>query len=76
MRKNNGHLIIEAAVVGKKDRIKGDVRVDFVIMKEGAKNLEPIKIIIKEDVKQRVGSFAVREEFDIRIHLPKLVLAK
>jgi acetyl-CoA synthetase len=64
-------LVAEVAVVGKKDSIKGEVSVAFVILKKDQDNCEPLKIVLKDLVKTTIGSFAVPSEIFFTTSLPK-----
>ncbi len=62
--------IMECAVVGIKDEIKGEVPVAFVVLK-GEKEKEDLKQEIKESLREEIGPIAMLKEVYIISDLPK-----
>ena len=63
--------ITECAVVGKKDEIKGEVPVAFIVSKETKKSVEKIKKEVMEQIKKEIGSIALPKEVYLVEDLPK-----
>ncbi len=66
-------LVAEAAVVGIPDELKGMSVYAFVILKTEAKNIPETELtgILKQQVRNDIGSFAAPEKFQITNGLPK-----
>jgi acetyl-CoA synthetase len=61
----------EAAVVGMEDKIKGEVIVLFVILKEGNKPDDVLRKKIIESIRSQIGPFATPKEIYFVEKLPK-----
>ena len=63
--------VAEAAVVSKPDRVKGEVIVMFVKLKEGFSPSASLKKELANHMRRTVGSIAVPEDIDFVTSLPK-----
>lgn len=63
--------IIECAVIGKKDEIKGEMPVVFAVSKKDKKRVEKLKKEIIEKIKKEIGPIALPKEIYIVEDLPK-----
>ena len=63
--------VVEAAVIGKPDEVKGERIKAFVILKEGAKPSEELKKEIQKTVREILGAIAIPEEIEFVEKLPK-----
>lgn len=63
--------IIECAVIGKKDEIKGEVPVIFAVSRKDKKRVEKLKKEIIEKIKKEIGPIALPKEIYIVEDLPK-----
>jgi len=65
--------ITECAVVGKKDEIKGEVPVAFVVVKKGKKTIlaEEIRKKVEAQIKKTIGPIALLKEIYLVPDLPK-----
>ena len=63
--------VVEAAVIGKPDEVKGERIKAFVILKEGTKPSEELKKEIQKTVREILGAIAIPEEIEFVEKLPK-----
>ncbi|RUM61721.1 MAG: acetate--CoA ligase [Persephonella sp.] len=63
--------VVEAAVIGKPDEVKGEKIKAFVILKEGVKPSEELKKEIQKTVREILGPIAIPEEIEFVEKLPK-----
>lgn len=63
--------VVEAAVVGKPDAIKGEVIVAFVVLKRGQEADETLVDKLKKHIRSELGPIAIPEEIHIVNMLPK-----
>ncbi len=63
--------VVEAAVIGKPDEVKGERIKAFVILKEGIKPSEELKKEIQKTVREILGPIAIPEEIEFVDKLPK-----
>lgn len=63
--------VAEAAVTGKKDEIKGESIIAFVVLREGFESSEILKKEMNEHIKNSVGPIAVAENIYMVNKLPK-----
>jgi acetyl-CoA synthetase len=65
------HSVAESAVIGKKDEIKGEVPVAFVLLKKDTLQTPELKKELIEHVKERLGVIAAPSEVFFVNKLPK-----
>ena len=63
--------VVEAAVIGKPDDVKGERIKAFVILKEGVKPSDELKKEIQKTVREILGAIAIPEEIEFVEKLPK-----
>ncbi len=63
--------IVEAAVFGKPDPVKGDAIVSFVILKEGIEHSPEMVTSIKQRIRKELGPITVPDEIHFVSKLPK-----
>ncbi len=63
--------VVEAAVIGKPDKVKGERIKAFVILKEGVKPSDELKKEIQKTVREILGAIAIPEEIEFVEKLPK-----
>ncbi len=63
--------ITECAVIGKKDEIKGEVPVAFIVSKKTKKPVEQIKKEVIEEIRKEIGPIALPKEVYLVEDLPK-----
>ncbi len=63
--------VVEAAVIGKPDEVKGERIKAFVILKEGVKPSDELKKEIQKTVREILGAIAIPEEIEFVEKLPK-----
>jgi len=63
--------VVEAAVIGKPDEVKGERIKAFVILKEGVEPSEDLKKGIQKVVREILGPIAIPEEIEFVDKLPK-----
>jgi malonyl-CoA/methylmalonyl-CoA synthetase len=64
--------IVEAAVVGEADRVRGEVPVAYIVMREGACDAAELEARCK----QKLASFKVPRRFEVVEKLPRNALGK
>ncbi len=64
-------LVVEAAVVGVPDPIKGEVIVSFIILGGNAKPTDELKLELKKHVRKEIGPIAVIKDIKFLDKLPK-----
>ncbi len=63
--------VVETGVIGVPDKIKGEVIKAFVILKEGVKASEELKVELKRQVRKTLGPIAVIKDIEFVDKLPK-----
>ena len=63
--------VVESAVIGKPDEVKGERIKAFVILKEGVNPSEELKKEIQKTVREILGAIAIPEEIEFVDKLPK-----
>lgn len=63
--------VIEAAVIGKPDELRGEIIKAFVVLKPGTTPGDELKEMLKQHVKQHLAGHAYPREIDFIDHLPK-----
>ncbi len=63
--------VVEAAVIGKKDEMKGEVPVVFVIIKKGGADKEAIQKEVVAKIRKEIGPIALPSEVYVVEDLPK-----
>ncbi len=63
--------VVEAGVIGVPDKIKGEVIKAFIILKEGVKATEELKVELKKQVRKTLGPIAVIKDIEFVNKLPK-----
>lgn len=67
-----GHKsVAESAVVGRPHDIKGSAIVAFVTLKQGEKNTDALKAVLRNHVGNEIGAFAKPDEIRFASALPK-----
>lgn len=73
---NKHASVLESAVVGKADPLKGFIVKAFVVLKEGADPSKRLQAEIQEMVKRRLAAYAYPREVEFVPELPKTVTGK
>jgi acyl-coenzyme A synthetase/AMP-(fatty) acid ligase len=68
--------VVEAAVVGKPDPIRGEIVVAFVVLAKGYSAGEALKIELQEHVKRTTAPYKYPREIEFVDDLPKTVSGK
>lgn len=63
--------VIEAAVIGKPDEIRGEIIKAFVVLKDGVPQTDELKEQLKQHVKSHLAGHAYPREIDFIDRLPK-----
>lgn len=63
--------VIEAAVIGKPDELRGEIIKAFVVLKEGVTPSDELRETLKQHVKHHLAGHAYPREIDFIDHLPK-----
>lgn len=63
--------VIEAAVIGKPDELRGEIIKAFVVLKDGVTPSDELRETLKQHVKQHLAGHAYPREIDFIDHLPK-----
>ncbi len=63
--------VVEAAVISAEDKVKGEVPVAFVVVKEGVKRSDELKNKLKDEVKKKIGPIAIPRDIVFVSKLPK-----
>ena len=68
--------VMESAVVGKPDEIRGEIVKAFVVLSEGFDPSEDLVVEIQDFVKQQTAPYKYPREIEFREALPKTISGK
>jgi acetyl-CoA synthetase len=68
--------VVEAAVIGKPDPQRGQIVVAFVVLADGFRASEELKIELQQHVKQTTAPYKYPREVEFVDELPKTVSGK
>ncbi|QQS18282.1 acetate--CoA ligase [Candidatus Saccharibacteria bacterium] len=63
--------VVEAAVIGKPDAVRGEIIKAFVVLKDGVKTSDELKKELQQFVKSHLSGHSYPREIDFIDHLPK-----
>jgi acetyl-CoA synthetase len=63
--------VIEAGVIGKPDAVRGEIIKAFVVVKEGVKKTDELKVKLQQHVKKNLAGHAYPREIEFIDKLPK-----
>lgn len=63
--------VVEAGVIGKPDKLRGEIIKAFVVLKEGQKGTESLKVELSQYVKKHLAGHAYPREIEFIDKLPK-----